>query len=239
MLNSAKLDKQRLNVYLAKYANVSRRQADQLIKAGCVQVNAKSGSLGQMVGSRDVVKLKGQEVKLQPEKYIYLAVNKPRGVICTTSGQNNNIIQLVNYPTRLFPIGRLDVATTGLIFLTNNGQVVNKILKAQNKVEKEYLATTITKISPEQLRRLGQSYVFDNRPTLPAKVKLIKPNQVSIIITEGLNHQIRRMIEAVGLQVQELQRIRIGQFKLADLKIKPGKFKSLPESEFNYKLGLK
>lgn len=209
----------RINKFLTMANFCSRREADRLIEAERVKINNRFAVLGDQVSADDRIFVDGKEIKLSQKEKIYLALNKPVGVITTTDTQaKDNIIEAVNYPERIFPIGRLDVKTSGLILLTNDGAIVNKILKGQNKIEKEYMVEVDKHLTPEFLKKLETGIKIDGYPTLPAKTKKLGDRKFSIIIVEGKNRQIRRMCERLGLNVARLQRIRIGTIKLDDLK---------------------
>jgi 23S rRNA pseudouridine2604 synthase len=207
----------RINKFLASSGICSRRQADELIKNGKVTVNGKKAGLGDQVQGTENITVNGKKVQLTREK-IYIAFHKPYGVICTTDpNATNNIIDYLKFPSRIFPIGRLDVESSGLILLTNDGDIVNKISKAQNRFEKEYLVTVDKAVTPQALEKLAKGVVILGRKTLPAKVEKISPNQFSITIVQGMNRQIRRMCEALGYRVKILKRVRIKNVTLEGL----------------------
>ena len=233
----------RINKYLTTANYCSRREADRLIEKGKVKINDTVAQLGQQVGTSDRVFVRGfssrehpsvipseakrsrgiprgwEEIVLDQKDKIYLAFHKPVGVICTTDPKaKDNIIEAVNYPERVYPVGRLDVASSGLILLTNDGSVVNKILKGQNKVEKEYLVDVDKLVTEDKLKRLERGVVLDGHKTLPAKTKKLGPKKFSIVIVEGKSRQVRRMCEMVGLKAVRLHRVRIGRMLLSNLK---------------------
>lgn len=207
----------RINKFLASTGICSRRQADELIKSGKVTVNGKKASLGDQVEGTENIQVNGKKIQ-RTEKKIYIAFHKPYGVICTTDpNATNNIIDYLKFPERIFPIGRLDVESSGLILLTNDGDIVNRISKAQNRFEKEYLVTVDKAVTPQALEKLAKGVVILGRKTLPAKAEKISPNQFSITIVQGMNRQIRRMCEALGYQVKILKRFRIKNVTLEGL----------------------
>lgn len=216
----------RINKFLTKANFCSRRAADRLIEAKKVRINNRLAILGDKIGERDRVFVEGQEIKTNKTEKIYLAFNKPVGVICTTDKNSpNNIIDYIKYPQRIYPIGRLDVNTSGLILLTNDGEMVNKILKGREMIEKEYLVTVDKSINDDFLKRLEKGVMIDGFRTLPSKTEAIDDKKFSIVIIEGKNRQIRRMCEKLGYNVVGLKRFRIGNLTLDDLK--EGKYKTI------------
>lgn len=221
----------RINKFLASSGMCSRRQADELIKNGKVTINGKPAELGDQVEGSEDIRINGKPAKPIEHK-VYIAFHKPYGVICTTDpNADNNIIDYIKFPTRIFPIGRLDVESSGLILLTNDGDIVNTISKAQNGFEKEYFVTVDKQITPEALRKLSEGVVILGKKTLPAKVEKISPTQFSIIIVQGMNRQIRRMCEAVGYNVKVLKRVRVKNITLEELP--RGKWRHLTQQEVN------
>ncbi len=219
----------RINKFLASSGMCSRRQADELIKNGKVTINGKKAELGDQVEGTEDVRINGKPAKPIEQK-VYIAFHKPYGVICTTDpNADNNIIDYIKFPTRIFPIGRLDVESSGLILLTNDGDIVNKISKAQNGFQKEYHVTVDKPITPEGLTKLSEGVVILGKKTLPAITERISPNQFSIIIVQGMNRQIRRMCEAVGYNVKILKRVRIKNITLDELP--RGKWRELTPEE--------
>ncbi len=207
----------RINKFLASTGLCSRRQADELLRSGRVTINGKKAELGDQVEGTENIQVNGKKVKPISEK-IYIAFHKPYGVICTTDpNATNNIIDYLKFPSRIFPIGRLDVESSGLILLTNDGEIVNKISKAQNRFEKEYVVTVDKAVTPLALKKLAEGVIILGRKTLPAKVEKISPNQFIITIIQGMNRQIRRMCEAVGYEVNILKRVRIHNINLDGL----------------------
>ncbi|OGY82655.1 MAG: hypothetical protein A3F54_00295 [Candidatus Kerfeldbacteria bacterium RIFCSPHIGHO2_12_FULL_48_17] len=218
----------RLNKFLTEANYCSRRQADRLIAEGQVLVNGRPAILGQKVTSADKVEARGELISARKprQQHAYLAFYKPAGVICTTDPDaKDNIIDAVNYPQRIYPIGRLDVKSEGLIFLTNDGSIVNDILKAENKIEKEYWVEVSSPIEKDFLTHLAKGVYIDGRKTLPAQVQKQGKKAFTITIVEGKNRQIRKMCEILGYFVTKLVRIRIGNITLG--RLKPGKYKSI------------
>jgi 23S rRNA pseudouridine2604 synthase len=206
----------RLNKYLSEVGYCSRREADKLIDAGRVTINGNVPELGTKVAEGDIVSVDGKTIKPKKEKPVYLAFNKPVGIVCTTDTrvEKDNIIDFINYPKRIFPIGRLDKPSEGLIFLTDDGDIVNKILRASNNHEKEYVVTVNKTISQTFLERMRNGVPILDTITKKCKVEKINSNTFSIVLTQGLNRQIRRMCEYLGYEVTSLKRIRIMNISL-------------------------
>ena len=211
----------RINKYFVDIGYCSRRKADELIQAGRVHINEQIATAGAQVNKMDIVKLDGKILAAPPSKNtILLAYHKPRGVECTANPQvKNNIINAINYPERLVNIGRLDKNSEGLIFLSNDGELVNRFTHPRYKHEKEYLVTLKQEISPEALAKLSQGLVIDGHKTQPCQVSKLHNKKITIILTEGRNRQIRKMLNQLDLDVSRLQRVRIGKFKLKGLKV--------------------
>lgn len=226
-------DLKRLNKYLSEAGYCSRRAADRLIEAGRVTINDVIPEMGTKVSSEDVVKVDGEIIGQRKQDFVYLAFNKPVGIVCTTDTrvEKDNIIDYINYPKRIFPIGRLDKPSEGLILLTDDGDIVNKILRASNNHEKEYIVTVDVPISQTFIERMsGGIYIEDlGKRTKKCVVKKIDKFTFSIILTQGLNRQIRRMCEYLNYEVQTLKRVRIMNIKL-DMPI--GKYRELTKEEF-------
>ena len=208
----------RLNKYLSEAGYCSRREADKLIDAGRVTINGIVPEMGTKVGEKDVVAVDGEIVKNNKNQFVYLAFNKPVGIVCTTDTrvEKDNIIDFINYPKRIFPIGRLDKPSEGLIFLTDDGDVVNKILRASNNHEKEYVVTVDKPISQTFINRMSNGIYLEElgKTTKKCKVKKLDSHTFNIILTQGLNRQIRRMCTYLGYEVQTLKRVRIMNIKL-------------------------
>ncbi|GGW67401.1 pseudouridine synthase [Alishewanella tabrizica] len=219
----------RLNKFISDTGFCSRREADALIAAGEVTVNGQPAAMGVKVGAQDTVLVKGQALRSKPTR-VYLAYHKPVGITCTTERHiHGNIIDAVKYPERIFPIGRLDKPSEGLIFLTNDGDIVNKVLRAGNAHEKEYVVTVNKPITDTFIRKMSQGVPILNTVTLPCQVTQVSRNTFKIILTQGLNRQIRRMAEYCGYEVMKLKRTRIMHIRLAELK--PGKWRLLDPIE--------
>ena len=201
----------RINKYLSEIGYCSRREADKLIAAGRVQVNGRKLEMGTKVTPKDRVTVDGVAMNSQRKKPVYLAFNKPVGIVCTTDTrvEKNNIIDFINYPSRIFPIGRLDKPSEGLIFLTNDGDIVNKILRAHNKHEKEYVVQVNKSITAEFIKKMQNGIPILGTVTRKCWVKQTRKQEFRIVLTQGLNRQIRRMCEYLGYRVTNLKRVRI------------------------------
>jgi len=209
----------RLNKFISDTGYCSRREADALIAAGKVTVNGQSAEMGLKVGAGDTVLVDGKPLKNKPKR-VYIAYHKPVGITCTTERKvAGNITDALKYPERIFPIGRLDKPSEGLIFLTNDGDIVNKVLRAGNAHEKEYVVTVNKPITEQFIKRMSQGVPILDTVTLPCKVRQVSRNTFNIILTQGLNRQIRRMAEFLGYEVVKLKRTRIMHVRLAELKV--------------------
>lgn len=209
----------RLNKFISDTGYCSRREADALIAAGKVTVNGQSAEMGLKVGAADTVRVDGKPLKNKPKR-VYIAYHKPVGITCTTERKvAGNIIDALKYPERIFPIGRLDKPSEGLIFLTNDGDIVNKVLRAGNAHEKEYVVTVNKPITEQFIKRMSQGVPILDTVTLPCRVRQVSRNTFNIILTQGLNRQIRRMAEFLGYEVVKLKRTRIMHVRLAELKV--------------------
>ncbi len=208
----------RLNKYLSEVGYCSRREADRLIDAGRVTINGIVPEMGTKVKESDAVEVDGKPITNRDEAFTYLAFNKPVGIVCTTDTnvEKDNIIDFIKYPKRIFPIGRLDKPSEGLIFLTDDGDIVNKILRASNNHEKEYIVTVDKPISQTFIERMSGGIPLEDlgKTTKPCAVKKIDSNTFSIILTQGLNRQIRRMCEYLNYEVETLKRVRIMNISL-------------------------
>ena len=220
----------RINKFLSEVGYCSRRQADGLIEQGRIYVNKKPAKMGMKVSEDDLIEVDGEKINQSKKKKIFIALNKPKGVVCTTNAgvEENNIIDFLNFPERVFPIGRLDKSTTGLILLTNDGETANKILKTANDNEKEYLVKVNRPIPVSVLREMSEGVPILNKKTKKCVVEKVKTNQFKIILTQGLNRQIRRMCDYFDYKVVALQRIRIMNIKLD---IPEGKYRLLTDGE--------
>ena len=221
----------RINKYLSEVGYCSRRVADRLIKEGKVTINGEIPEIGTKVEEGDQVKVKGQRIiKSIKQKHIYLAFNKPVGIVCTTDRkvEPHNVIDFINYPERIFPIGRLDKPSEGLIFLTNDGDIVNKILRARNNHEKEYIVDVNRQINKEFIQNMSNGVEILDTITKNCFVKQLGPKKFKIILTQGLNRQIRRMCETLGYRVESLRRVRIMNIKLD---VPTGKYREFTNKE--------
>ena len=221
----------RINKYLSEIGHCSRRAADKLIEQGRVKINGKLPVLGDKVQNGDQVTVDGRSVaENTKEDFVYLAFHKPVGIVCTTDTkrEKNNIIDFINYPRRIFPIGRLDKPSEGLIFLTSDGDIVNKILRAGNFHEKEYLVTVDKPITPDFLQKMANGIPILGTVTRKCKIEKKDKQVFSIVLTQGLNRQIRRMCEYLGYEVRKLKRVRIMNISLD---IPEGQWRELTESE--------
>ena len=207
----------RINKYLSEVGYCSRRVADSLIEEGKVTINGEIPEMGTKVEDGDQVEVEGQRIeKSTKHEKIYLVFNKPAGIVCTTDRrvESDNIIDFIKYPTRIFPIGRLDKPSEGLIFLTNDGDIVNKILRARNNHEKEYIVSVNRPINRDFIQSMSNGVEILDTITKNCFVKQLGPKKFRIILTQGLNRQIRRMCESLGFRVKSLKRVRIMNIKL-------------------------
>ena len=221
----------RINKYLSEVGYCSRRVADCLIEKQRVTINGEIVVMGAKVEEGDQVEVEGQRIKISKEqKNIYLAFNKPVGIVCTTDRrvEPDNIIDFINYPKRIFPIGRLDKPSEGLIFLTNDGDIVNKILRSRNNHEKEYIVSVNRPIKRDFIHNMSNGVEILDTVTKNCFVKQLGSKQFKIILTQGLNRQIRRMCESLGYRVQSLKRVRIMNIKLD---IPTGKYREFTQEE--------
>ena len=225
----------RLNKYISDTGFCSRREADRLIAAGRVSVNGERGRVTQELVEGDDVRIDGQKLAARSasagkRRHVYIALNKPVGITCTTeSGVKGNIVDFVDHEQRIFPIGRLDKDSEGLILLTSNGDIVNEILRAENKLEKEYLVATNRQVSEEFLRGMSRGVPVHGQMTLPCRTGKLGPFGFRITLVQGLNRQIRLMAAHFGYRVKQLMRVRIGPVKLGHLK--PGQWRNLTDVE--------
>lgn len=200
----------RLNKYLSEAGYCSRREADRLIQEGRVTINGQVPEMGTKVSSKDDVRVDGNLIENTKKAFVYLAFNKPLGIVCTTTNaEKNNIIDYIEYPKRIFPIGRLDKQSEGLILLTDDGEIVNKILRSRHDHEKEYLVTVDKPISQTFLDRMRNGVPILDTVTKRCKVEKVNSTIFKIVLTQGLNRQIRRMCEYLGYEVQTLKRVRV------------------------------
>ncbi len=209
----------RINKYLADSGLCSRREADQLIAAGSVRLNGRKAVPGDRVLPGDSVLLNGKSVGRRAEKHVYIALNKPAGIVCTADPREKaNVIDFIHHPRRIFPIGRLDKDSEGLLLLTTDGDIVNRLLRAEGKHEKEYRVSVDRKITPDFLAKMAAGVPVLDTVTLPCRVWQTGPRSFGIILTQGLNRQIRRMCESLGYTVETLERVRIMNVRLGHLK---------------------
>ena len=214
-----------MNKYISESGFCSRREADKYVETGRVTINNKIARKGNRVEDGQVVKVDGQVIRRKKHSAVYLVLNKPKGVTCTTDLKDkSNIIDFVKYKSRIFPIGRLDKLSDGLIFLTNDGDIVNKILRAGNGHEKEYIVTVDKPISPDFIKKMGNGVPILGTVTKKCFVKQEGERQFRIILTQGLNRQIRRMAEVLDYKVTALTRVRIMNITL----------KGLPKGKWRY-----
>lgn len=225
----------RLNKHISDTGFCSRREADRLIGEGRVTVNGIRARIGAEVGDGDEVLVDGEPLRVRKaapgkRQHVYIALNKPVGVTCTTeSGVKDNIVDFVGHERRIFPIGRLDKDSEGLILLTSNGDIVNEILRAENKLEKEYLVAVNHQVTDEFLRGMSRGVPIHGQTTLPCKTGRLGKFGFRIVLVQGLNRQIRLMAAHFGFRVKQLVRVRIGNVKLAHLKT--GQWRNLTDAE--------
>lgn len=224
------MEKIRINKYLSEVGFCSRRAADLLLQDGRITINGKIPELGTKVSEEDEILVDGKSIKKVEEEFVYIAFNKPVGIVCTTDTkrENDNIIEYINHPKRIFPIGRLDKPSEGLILLTSDGDIVNKILRARNNHEKEYIVRVNKPITEKFLEKMRNGVPILDTVTRKCEVEKIDTMNFRIVLTQGLNRQIRRMCEQLGYEVKKLKRIRIMNIKL-DLPV--GKWRDLTEAE--------
>ena len=225
-----KIKETRLNKYLSEIGHCSRRAADKLIDEGRIQVNGKTVLMGQKVSPSDRLEVDGVLIEGNQESNIYIAFNKPTGIVCTTDTrvEKDNIIDYINYPSRIFPIGRLDKMSEGLILLTNDGDIVNKILRARNNHEKEYIVTVNKPITIDFVQKIRNGLPILDQITKKCFAEQIHKKEFRIILTQGLNRQIRRMCEYLEYRVVKLKRIRIMNI---ELNTKVGRYRDLTKKE--------
>ncbi len=222
-------NKIRINKYLSEAGICSRREADRLIEAGRVMINDTVAECGMKVSENDVVYFNKKRVTLS-EKPVVLIYNKPKGVVCSTK-EKDNIIDYINYPKRIYPVGRLDKDSTGLILLTNQGSISDAMLRASNYHEKEYHVKVNMPITKEFVEGMRRGVPILDTVTRPCKIKVYGEKEFSVILTQGLNRQIRRMCEYFDYRVRSLERVRIMNIKLGDLK--PGEYIEMSDSQIN------
>ena len=220
----------RLNKFISESGKASRRGADKLIEEGRVFVNGRRAKIGSQVNPGDEVKVDGNTLFIAPRSNVYIALNKPVGITSTTEKKvKGNIVDLVNYPERIFHIGRLDKDSEGLILLTNDGDIVNEILRSEGEHEKEYIVSVDKPITQEFVDNMSKGVKILGTTTLPCEVEQLSKYDFKIILTQGLNSQIRRMCEELGYNVYRLQRLRIMNVELGNLPV--GQWRYLSKKE--------
>ena len=231
------MEKIRINKYLSEVGFCSRREADRLLEEGRITINGRVPELGTKVSDEDEIFVDGKTIKKVEEEFVYIAFNKPVGIVCTTDTkrEKNNIVDYINHPKRIFPIGRLDKPSEGLILLTSDGDIVNKILRARNNHEKEYYVRVNKPITEKFLEKMRNGVPILDTVTMKCEVEKIDTMNFRIVLTQGLNRQIRRMCEHLDYEVKKLKRVRIMNIKL-DLPV--GKWRDLTPQEMNELNGL-
>ncbi|MBA5245564.1 23S rRNA pseudouridine(2604) synthase RluF [Marnyiella aurantia] len=226
------MEKTRINKYLSEVGFCSRREADRMLEQGRITVNGTVPEMGTKVSDQDEILVDGVSIRKTEEDHVYIALNKPVGIVCTTDTkrEKDNIIDFLNHPKRIFPIGRLDKPSEGLILLTSDGDIVNKILRARNNHGKEYIVRVDKPITPQFLHKMRNGIPILGTVTNKCEVEQIDTLSFRIVLTQGLNRQIRRMCEYLGYEVKKLKRIRIMNIKL-DLPV--GKWRDLTEAELS------
>lgn len=210
----------RINKFISETGYCSRREADKLIEAGKVTINGQTAMLGSQAEEGDDVRIDGKPIQQKRNRHVYIALNKPPGITSTTESHvRGNMVDFVGHPERIFPIGRLDKDSEGLILLTSDGDIVNKILRAEGKHEKEYIVTVDKPMTPSFLKAMGEGVKILGEMTLPCQITRVTDRVFRIILTEGKNRQIRRMCSALGYEVRKLRRIRIMNIHLGDQKL--------------------
>jgi len=222
----------RINKYLSQIGICSRREADKLIDSGRIKVNNELAILGTKIKEGDKITIDNKLIKPKKKKIIFIAFNKPKGIVCTTNRmiEKNNIIDYINFPERIFPVGRLDKLSEGLILLTNDGSLVNKVLRSRNNKEKEYLVEVNKNITTDFIRQMSNGIPILNTVTKNCKLVKVSTTTFKIILTQGLNRQIRRMCEFLGYKVVSLKRTRIMSI---NLDVETGKWRHLSSRELD------
>ena len=221
----------RLNKYLSEAGVCSRREADRLIETGRVTVDGKKAVTGMRVMPGQVVKI-GQKTVSRQDEMVVLAVNKPRGIVCTEERrERNSIVRFLDYPVRVTYVGRLDKDSRGLLLMTNNGDIINRMMRAANYHEKEYKVTVDKEITDDFIRKMASGVAILDTVTRPCRVEKLGKYTFKIILTQGLNRQIRRMCETLGYEVKDLVRVRIMNIRLGSLK--EGEYRKLTDAELN------
>ncbi|MGG3805607.1 23S rRNA pseudouridine(2604) synthase RluF [Metabacillus fastidiosus] len=219
----------RINKFISESGKASRRGADKLISEGRVTINGKVAKIGSQVQPGDDVRVSGDPIRMA-RNYVYIALNKPVGITSTTEKNvKGNIVDLVNHPLRIYNIGRLDKDSDGLILLTNDGDIVNEILRSENEHEKEYIVSVDKPITPDFLKKMSEGVEILDTKTLPCEVRQLSKFDFQIVLKQGLNRQIRRMCGALGYEVLRLQRVRIMNIHLGNLPL--GQWRDLSKKE--------
>ncbi|MBQ9038213.1 MAG: pseudouridine synthase [Clostridia bacterium] len=225
----------RLNKFIADSGHCSRREADRLIQEGRVWLDGRVGVLGDRVQPSMAVTVDGKPLSGEGEK-VYLLLNKPRGIVCTADPREPmNVVDYLGYPSRVFPVGRLDKDSEGLLLLTSDGEIVNRVLRAAGGHEKEYEVQIDRPVTPEFVRRMSEGVPILDTVTLPCRVRRTGERSFNIILVQGLNRQIRRMCEALGANVTHLRRIRIMNLRLG--RLQPGQWRELTKAELTELMG--
>ena len=221
----------RLNKYLSEAGVCSRREADRLIESGKVTVDGQRAQTGMKIRPGQEVRV-GKKVVSRQDEMVVLAVNKPRGIVCTEEKrERNSIVRFLDYPTRVTYIGRLDKDSRGLLLMTNNGDIINRMMRAANHHEKEYKVTVDHEITDDFLEKMAAGVAILDTVTRPCKVEKLGKYTFSIILTQGLNRQIRRMCEALGYEVKDLVRVRVMNIRLGSLK--EGEYREVTDEELD------
>jgi len=219
----------RLNKYIADSGFCSRREADRLIEQGRVQIDGRTGTLGDRVTDGMTVTVDGREMNRKEEK-VYLVINKPVGIVCTADPREPlNIVDYLGYPERVFPVGRLDMDSEGLLIMTSDGEIVNRLLRAAGGHEKEYEVEVDRPVTADFLKKMAAGVPILDTVTLPCRVRRTGERSFNIILVQGLNRQIRRMCEALGYRVRKLRRIRIMNIRLGNMQ--PGQWREITPEE--------
>lgn len=224
----------RLNKYISDSGRASRREADKMIESGRVKINGKKAKIGDQVNPGDKVMVDGAliEVVDSDQAKVYIALNKPVGITSTTEKNvKDNIVDFMNYPSKIFHIGRLDKDSEGLILMTDDGDIVNEILRVENKHEKEYVVSVDKPITDEFVEKMSKGVRILGTKTLPCKVKQLSSHEFNIILMQGLNRQIRRMCETLGYNVTSLKRLRIMNIELGKLPVGEWRFLTAKEQD--------
>lgn len=224
---------ERINKYLSSHGVCSRREADRMVAEGRVLVDGKTAVMGEMVDDSNTICIDGRQISSASPEQIIIAFNKPVGIVCTTKDRHNknNIVDYIRYPERIYPVGRLDKESDGLILLTNDGDMMDRILRSVNGHEKEYIVSVNRPINDTFIKRMSEGIYLEEleRTTKKCVVRKVSDRTFRIILTQGLNRQIRRMCDALGYKVTKLTRIRIMNIELGELAV--GQYRELTESE--------